>query len=238
MQKDHIYLGDWAELMPTLEYGSIDCIMTDPPYVVNKSTGGSVNNIKKLDRSLVQLDEANLRNGYDMDAFAKEIKRVQGGRINAYIWCNKNQIADYFRIYVTQMGCKYEIICWHKKNALPTYSNKYLSDTEYCLYFHTGGFTHPQNYNDARTFDVGYINHKDKKVWNHPTIKPLDIVRRLIRNSTSEGQTVLDPFIGSGTTAVACMLENRNYIGFEINKQYYETACERIESERRQLTLF
>jgi len=239
MEIDKIYLGDWKDLITQIPDGSIDCIMTDPPYVINRSAGGgSVNNIKKLDKSLEQLDYANLRNGYDMETFAKEVERVQGGKINAYIWCNKSQIADYFRIYVGQMGCKYELICWHKQNALPTYSNKYLSDTEYCLYFHTGGFTHPQSYNDAKTYDVGFINHKDKKLWRHPTIKPLDIVRRLIRNSTTEGQTVLDPFIGSGTTGVACINENRHFVGFELNEDYFKIANTRIANERRQLSLF
>lgn len=67
------------------------------------------------------------------------------------------------------------------------------------------------------------------KAYGHPTIKPLDIIKTLIENSSRKGDLVLDPFIGSGTTAVACKSLGRNYIGFEINEKYYRIANERIE---------
>ena len=65
--------------------------------------------------------------------------------INIYLWCNKAQIPQYFNFYVNDLKCRFDILCWHKTNAIPTYSNKYLSDTEYLLYFHKnggGGVTH------------------------------------------------------------------------------------------------
>jgi len=238
MELDKIYNIDCFEGMKSIPDGSVNLIVTDPPYIVSKSGGGSVNKVKKLDKSLEGLDDAGLRMGYDIEAFAREVKRLQGGGINAYFWCNKAQIADYFKTYVEGMKCKYEIICWHKQNALPTYFNKYLSDTEFCLYFHTGGFTHPKSYEDAKTYEVGYINHEDKKKWGHPTIKPVEIIRRLIRNSSKEGDIVLDPFMGSGTTAVAAMKEQRHYIGFELYPEYYKIALKRISTEETQLSLF
>ena len=72
------------------------------------------------------------------------------------------------------------------------------------------------------------INIKDKKLYGHPTIKPVELIRKIIRNSSKENDLVLDCFLGSGTTAVASILENRNYIGYEINKKYYEIAKKRI----------
>ena len=239
LEIDRIYNADCFEGMKQIESGTVDCIVTDPPYVIEKHHGGgSVNKVKKLNDSLKQLDVANLRDGYNMEAFAQEVKRLQGGKINAYIWCNKAQIADYFRIYVSEMKCKYEIICWHKQNALPTYYNKYLSDTEYCLFFHKGSKTHPKDYEDAKTYEVGYINHKDKKLWGHPSIKPLELMQRFIRNSTNEGDLILDPFMGSGTTAIACMRENRHFIGFELNEDYHKIAMKRIEYENSLQTIF
>lgn len=238
IEKNSIILGDCLEKMKDIPDGSVDLIATDPPYIIGKSSGGSVNNIKKFNVSLEQLDDANLREGYDMKAFATEVRRIQGNRINAYIWCNKAQIMDYFKIYVDGMKCKFEIISWHKQNALPTYYNKYLSDTEYCLYFHTGGFTHPKDYEDAKTYEVGYINHEDKKQWNHPSIKPLGLMQRFIRNSSKEGDTILDPFMGSGTTLVAAIREKRHYIGIELNEEYFNIAKKRIENELNQPTLF
>ena len=75
-------------------------------------------------------------------------------------------------------------------------------------------------------------------MWGHPTIKPLNIIRTLIVNSSREGEVVCDPFMGSGTTAVACIKENRRYIGFEIDSKYYEISQRRIEVERAQLEMF
>ena len=72
----------------------------------------------------------------------------------------------------------------------------------------------------------------------HPTQKPVDLVRYLVRSYTNEGDIVLDNCMGSGTTAIACIKEKRNFIGFELNKEYYDMACKRIDNELRQPTLF
>ena len=72
----------------------------------------------------------------------------------------------------------------------------------------------------------------------HPTQKPVALIADLIRTYTNEGDTILDNCMGSGTTAVACIKEKRHFIGFELNKEYYDKACQRIDAVQRQLTLF
>ena len=72
----------------------------------------------------------------------------------------------------------------------------------------------------------------------HPTQKPVDLLRYLVLTYTNEGDTVLDNCMGSGTTAIACIKEKRHFIGFELNKEYFDKACKRIDNEQRQLTLF
>lgn len=72
----------------------------------------------------------------------------------------------------------------------------------------------------------------------HPTQKPVALIADLIRTYSNEGDTILDNCMGSGTTAVACIKEKRHFIGFELNKQYFDKACQRIDAEQRQLTLF
>ena len=72
----------------------------------------------------------------------------------------------------------------------------------------------------------------------HPTQKPVALIADLIRTYSNEGDTILDNCMGSGTTAVACIKEKRHFIGFELNKEYYDKACQRIDAEQRQLTLF
>lgn len=78
---------------------------------------------------------------------------------------------------------------------------------------------------------------KDSDSW-HPTQKPVNLIRYLIRTYTQEGGVILDNCMGSGTTAIACIRENRNFIGFELNKEYYIKSIKRIIEEQRQLKLF
>lgn len=215
---------------------SIDLIATDPPYLISDIRGGgTVNNKKHLSKSLQDLKTVDITQGYDIELYGSEFVRVMK-EINIYVWCNKRQISDYFDFYVKKLKCKYEVLCWHKTNALPTYSNKYLTDTEYCLYFHKGkGKCFPQSYEDAKTYYIAPINIADKKKYGHPTIKPLSFMEKIIRNSTREEATVLDPFMGSGTTGVACLNTERNFIGIELDKGYFEIAEKRIytQMERR-----
>ena len=72
----------------------------------------------------------------------------------------------------------------------------------------------------------------------HPTQKPVALIQYLIRTYSNEGDTILDNCMGSGTTAIAAIREKRNFIGFELNKEYYDKACKRIKQEQAQLTLF
>lgn len=232
MTNSILYNDDCFNILSKLS--NIDLIVTDPPYSfcadeIKVGIGGTVGNIMKFDVSLTQLNNGNFINSYDIQKFGNLVFELQK-EVNAYFWCNKNQIPDYLDFYVTKNKCKFDILCWHKYNALPTYSNKYLTDTEYLLYFHNGkGKCFPKNYEDAKTYYINPINHKDKKKWDHPTIKPLDLTMKLIRNSSKEGDTILDPFMGSGTTGVACKKLHRNFIGIELEKNYFNIAKERID---------
>jgi len=94
---------------------------------------------------------------------------------------------------------------------------------------------------------VSKCNVADKDLYGHPTIKPLEMVKNHIINSTKENDVVLDCFMGSGTTAVACKQLNRHYIGFELNPEYYQIAIDRVngltvadrkKKELGQLSLF
>ena len=88
---------------------------------------------------------------------------------------------------------------------MPLFNNKYMTDKEYCLYFRKGAYCNPKDYASAKTVFYQPINAKDKKQYGHPTIKPLNIIQTLIENSSTRGQTILDPFMGSGTTGVAAI---------------------------------
>ena len=231
----NLYNGDCLEVLKNIPDDSVDLIATDPPYLISATNGGgTINNVKKLNQSLKDLTVVDITKGYDIELFGKEFVRVMR-EINIYLWCNKAQILDYFDFYVKKHKCKFDIICWHKTNALPTYSNKYLSDTEYLLYFRKGkGKCFPESYDDAKTFYIAPINHGDKKRYGHPTIKPVDITEKIIRNSSKTGQKVLDPFMGSGTTGVACVNTNRDFIGIELDEGYFKIAENRINEAKSQ----
>lgn len=123
---------------------------------------------------------------------------------------------------------------WHKTNPIPTCNNKYLSDTEYCLIFRESGTSINGTYETKSKYYISELNKKDKEEYLHPTIKPLEMVKNHILNSTKENDIVLDCFMGSGTTAVACKELGRNYIGFEINPEYYQIAIDRVNGITQQ----
>lgn len=211
----------------------IDLVIIDPPYKINNH---NVKYDSDLARSINsyndELYKSNLTGGYDYNILEEIIRVLK--RINIYIFCNGEQIPFYIKYFVLDKKCKMDIIIWNKVNALPLFNNKYLSDKEYCLYFRKGGYCSPKNYEDAKTVFYYPINIKDKRKWNHPTIKPEELVRKLIRNSSRENDLVLDCFMGSGTAAVCCIKEKRNYIGFEINKNFYETCLKRIKETKEE----
>lgn len=103
-----------------------------------------------------------------------------------------------------------------------------MTDKEYCLYFRKGGYCNPSSYENAKTVYELPINQADKILYGHPTIKPLEIIKNIIANSSNKNDVVLDCFMGSGTTAVACKELGRNFIGFELNPDYYKIAVDRV----------
>ena len=211
---------------------TIDLVIIDPPYLINNHNIKIKNDLsKEIMKYNSELNKYNLSDGYDTNILFELIRVMK--KINIYIFCNCEQIPFYINFFVNNFKCKLDILIWNKTNALPLFNNKYLTDKEYCLYFRKGGYCNPRNYEDAKTVFYYPINIKDKKKWHHPTIKPEELIRKIIRNSSKENDVVLDCFMGSGTTAICCIKENRNYIGFEINKDFYDISLKRINEERK-----
>lgn len=130
--------------------------------------------------------------------------------------------------FVKDRNCIFDIFTWHKTNPMPTHNNCYPPDTEYCLMFREKGTGMGGTMETLRKYYISPLNVNDKKLYNHPTIKPLEVVKNHIFNSSKENDIVLDPFMGSGTVGVACKELNRRYIGFEINKEYHKIAVDRL----------
>lgn len=225
MEINTVQNKDCMEGMAAMDGGSVDLVIADPPYFQGDGGGGGAYGIRnKSFRDQI----GDMMCGIS-DECLEQMARVCK-RVNMYIFCSVLQIPQYLA-FATRHGYKFDILTWHKTNAVPACNGKYMPDTEYIVFVKEGGVPLYGTAATKRKYYVTPTNVKDKRRWGHPTIKPLNIVQNLIINSTQEGGVVLDPFMGSGTTAVACIRTGRNYIGFELNPEYYEVCRKRILNE-------
>lgn len=217
-----LWNGDCLEFMKQIPDGSVDLVVTDPPYLI-ETTGAGI--YKQADKQYVK--ELNgIKDGFS-EQVLDELCRVMR-KINIYIFCSQKQIIPLLDYFVEKKKCNWNLLTWHKTNPVPACGNKYLTDTEYILFFREKGVKINGEYKTKFTYYVTPLNTADKKLYGHPTIKPVDILQNLIVNSSSPGDVVLDPFMGSGSTGIACNNTGRNFIGIELDKGYFETAKARI----------
>lgn len=234
--ENKIYLGDSLELMKQIPAGSVDLIYTDIPYLYSDKMPSKKSSLyEEVMTTRQQLQDDEIDKGIDI-RWLDEACRIMK-KINIYIWMSKFQIPEYLNYFVNK-GASFEFLLWIKSTCMPLHNNKYNSDKEYCLYFRKGGRCQPKDNNSAATYFYQPINNTDKTLYGHPTIKPMNIVKQMIENSTLEGDLVFDPFLGSGTTACACWQLKRKYLGIEKKEQYYNIANKRIEEEKKVLELF
>lgn len=246
-----IQLGDCYELIKQIPDKSIDLVYIDIPYLVKNMTSGT-GNIKKLSgftndkgtqrqetRKQTFLELANIMNGIDYSIF-DELCRIMKN-IYIYIWCSKEQILDIMKYFVDVKKCMFEILVWCKTNPTPFCNNTWLPDIEYCLLFRKPQVTKLNDGIELKSkYYVGKTNVADKELFKHPTIKPLEVVKRHILHSTQPNDIVLDCFCGSGTTCLAAKETDRRFIGMEIDKEYYRIAVNRLNgiTANGQLSIF
>ncbi len=219
---NNIYNEDSYKAIKDIPDNSIDLIIVDPPYHFESDGGGGAFGSKKRDYHNV-VTQPNFNRQIDND-FLDEIKRIMK-KMNCYIFCNKEQLLQYMTHFKEY---RFDLLFWRKLNPTPTCNNKYLSDVEYILFFREKGVKLYGSYHTKSKLFESIVNKSDKKLFKHPTIKPLNIIKDLIINSSQENEIVLDLFIGSGTTPVAAKESNRQYIGFEIDPKYYKIAKDRL----------
>ena len=205
------------EVMKTIPDKSIDLILTDPPYGMNYQSAWrtATPQFKKIEND----------NNIDwFPDFIKECYRVLKDDRHIYIFCNDYYISE-FRKLVEDAGFKPKrTLVWVKNNhtsgdLLGDYANK----TEFVTYAQKGR----RLLNGGR--DTNVLNFSRVSKLEHPTQKPVDINEFLIKKSTNENETILDPFAGSGTTGVACKKLNRNYILIEKEPEYIEIIKNRLK---------
>ena len=221
LNTNEVYNMDCMEGLKLLDDNSIDLVVIDPPYLLNLNKTKNTTSCNRYANDLLKL-----KDGFDLKVLDILIQKMK--KINIYIYCSKRQVKDILN-YFSDKNCNHEILTWHKQNPSPLTNNNYLPDTEYILFFREKGVKLYGNYHTKRKYYISGTNQVDKKKYKHPTIKPLQLIEYHIENSSREGDVVLDCFCGSGTTLVGAINKNRKFIGFEIDKEYYEIAKKRVE---------
>lgn len=223
MELNKIYCGDAYELIKEIPDNSIDLIITDPPYQMDEHGGGGCFGNKQRP---FQNEVDKLSDGISDDMLVQFVRVMK--RLNLYIFCNKNQLRQHLDFFADK---NIDVLVLYKSNPIPRINNKYLSDLEYCVFIRDTGVEMYNIYETSSKLYCVTANKRDKGLYEHPTIKPYNMVRNLVINSSKEGDVVLDPFAGSGTTCVAAKNLNRQFIGFEVDTKWANIASGRLNGE-------
>lgn len=194
-----------------------------PIYRTFLHRGGGIISLKALK---IHSEIKDMSNGIDYAIFDEFVRVLK--KINIFIWCSKSQIKDILNYFD---NCNFELLVWCKTNTLPKTNNCWLADVEYCLYIREKGVPLNDGYELKSKYYISPTEQGSKKLFQHPTIKPLALVKRHLLHATKPNDIILDPFCGSGTTCVAAKLANRQFVGMEINEEYYKIAKQRINNE-------
>lgn len=207
-----LYNNDCMKILQTLSNKSVDLVVTDIPYdEVNRKHGS----LRKLDKGKADIIT------FDLDMFVSELARVTKGSI--YIFCGIEQVSNIKKVLV-QNKMSTRLCIWEKTNPSPMNGDKiWLSGIECCVF---GRFSNATFNEHCKNTVFRYPCGRNKL---HPTQKPLELIEKLVLASSNEGDTVLDPCMGSGTTGVACKKNNRKFIGIGMDREFYNIASHRIE---------
>ena len=227
MSEINIINGDAVVELSKIPNETFDMAVIDPPYRLNKTTGGIsktglsdkwMGNLKGSDRKVGIINEIKF------SEWLPEVYRVLKNNSHCYIWINDKNLSD-LQVEAEKVGFRlHNILVWKKQNCTP--NRWYMKNCEFILFLYKGKAKPIKFKGDSQLFEVKNIAGKDKK---HPTEKPVEILESLILNSSNEDDIILDCFMGSGSTGVACLNTRRNFFGIEIDKKYFDIAKERLK---------
>lgn len=210
-----LMFGNCLDRMKEIPDGSVDMVLTDPPYELSKSKGGGMMSGGR--KFMRQVRDAGMIDGINTESFLDICLAMfsHKQKFCGVFTCSNKQVIEYIS-WAESNGFQYGIGVWQKTNPAPLCNCKYLNDVEYWIYIKG---------------DTSKINKADKAEFGHPTCKPVELMEKFIVNHTEPGGVVVDPFMGSGSTGVACANTGRKFIGIELDPTYYGIACERVLAE-------
>lgn len=207
--------GDCLELMKTIPDNSIDMVLTDPPYGMAFQSNYRKEKYSKIknDSSVEWLDE-----------FSSEAYRVAADNTAHYVFCSYHHI-DKFKFSLEKYFKIKNILVWEKNNtSMGDLKGDFAPKIEFIIFLQKGR----KLINGKRDPNIFKFKRTGNKY--HPTEKPVDLLEYLLSKFSSENDSVLDPFMGSGSTGVACKNLSRKFIGIEMDSNYFAIAKDRIDS--------
>lgn len=209
--------GDSLDLLPKIQAESIDAIITDPPYFC-----GFTHNGKKGEYS-----DLNMTKPFFKEVF-QQFKRVLKPNGEIYLFCDWRTYPFLYPILSEILTIR-NLIVWDKKSGP---GNMYSYSHELIIFATNESPKFKKNKKGrnvwvSSSFASGAKKTNGKKV--HPTQKPVELIEEIVLKSTNQGDTVLDAFMGSGTTALACQRLDRNFIGYELQEKYFDIAKQRLK---------
>jgi len=203
-----IYCGDCREILPKLP--RVDLVLADPPYDVHAGKcGGCFGNRKSL------VNTGGFTDGGCDYEFLFNIP-------NWFCFCSRKQLRVLLGI---AENCeRFNILSWCKPNPIPTCNNKYLPDIEFIVH----GYQSGRLFGGMSIKSCFFVHPCGRKETEHPNEKPTALIRKLINLGTLLGEIVCDPYLGSGTTAVAAKELGRRFICVDIEEKYCEIAVKRL----------
>ena len=244
MELNRIYNEDCLEGMKRIPDGSVDMILCDLPYGLTASKWDAV-----IPNDLLweQYERVIKENGaivlFGNEPFSSHL-RMSNIKSYRYDWkWDKVRGANFATVNRRPFNSFEDIMVFYKKQ--PTYNPQFWQGKPYEQkqgYVGEGkqtGLSRKEvvTKSDGRRYPLSIIRFS-KENGLHPTQKPVPLFEYLIKTYTNEGETVLDNCMGSGTTAIACINTERNFIGFELDNTYYEKSLERIKNHATQNELF
>ena len=228
-----IRLGNAIELIKQLPAESIDCVVTDPPYKVT-SRGNAGNAGGMFTKKVNMQGRVFAENDVKITDFASELYRVLKEQTHCYVMCNQINLQPYLN-ELTRVGFKVtRVLVWDKGNKIN--NQFYMGQVEFIIFCRKGKAKRVNNCGISELIAIPNKKTKRKDGTNyHDTEKPVALMQLLIEQSTEAGGVVLDPFVGIGATPIACVKSGRNFIGYELDMEYYSIAVVRLNKLRGKL---